>query len=399
MCVITSMFFGLMVSSEEIVKDRKILKRESFLNLSWFSYLNSKIMMMFIISAFQTFSFIIIGNLVLEIKGMTFSYWLVLFTTSCFANILGLNISSAFNSVITIYIIIPFIIIPQLLFSGVLVKFDQLHKGRYASYEYVPVIGDLMTARWAFEAMAVRQFKDNEYSRHFFASNAHMSQNNSNVMVINVLKNELWMCRKYVESPGGIKNNQNSDSFIERLGRINYHLKEFSEFSGIVPGDWIDSMNEKEFSTETAEATETFLDSLKGYFNNEYNVGRMLKDSIEGSLIAKIGKEELSEMKDSYENNRLIELALDYDNEYKTIVTPEKVVQKLDPGYRKSTSRFGRSHFYAPSKRLGSWEIDTYSFNLFVIWVVTLLLYTALYFNLLRKFVGLSGYIRKMKPD
>ena len=44
MCVITSMFFGLMASSEEIVRDRKILKRESFLNLSWFSYLNSKVL-------------------------------------------------------------------------------------------------------------------------------------------------------------------------------------------------------------------------------------------------------------------------------------------------------------------------------------------------------------------
>ncbi len=79
MCVITSMFFGLMSSSEEIVRDRKILKRESFLNLSWFSYLNSKILMMFMLSAIQTFFFVLIGNLILGIKGMLLSYWLVLF--------------------------------------------------------------------------------------------------------------------------------------------------------------------------------------------------------------------------------------------------------------------------------------------------------------------------------
>ena len=129
MCVITSLFFGLMISSEEIVKDRKILQRESFLNLSWFSYLNSKILILFLISAIQTLLFTIIGNEILEIKGMTLSFWLILFTTSCSANILGLNISSAFNSVIAIYIIIPFILIPQLLFSGVIVKFDKLHIG------------------------------------------------------------------------------------------------------------------------------------------------------------------------------------------------------------------------------------------------------------------------------
>ena len=75
MCVITSLFFGLMISSEEIVKDRKILKRESFLNLSWLSYLKSKILIMFLISAIQTFLFVIIGNLILGINGMDLSYW------------------------------------------------------------------------------------------------------------------------------------------------------------------------------------------------------------------------------------------------------------------------------------------------------------------------------------
>ena len=123
---------------------------------------------MFLISAIQTISFILIGNFILEIKGMTFSYWIVLFTTSCLANMLGLNISSAFNSVITIYILIPFIIIPQLLFSGVLVKFDRLHHGTFTSSEYVPVIGDMMPARWSFEALAVEQFKNNKYEKNFF---------------------------------------------------------------------------------------------------------------------------------------------------------------------------------------------------------------------------------------
>ena len=107
---------------------------------------------------------------------MTLSFWLILFTTSCSANILGLNISSAFNSVITIYIIIPFILIPQLLFSGVLVKFDKLHIGSSVSREYVPVIGDLMTARWSFEAMAVEQFKNNKYEKNFFETNIESEQ-------------------------------------------------------------------------------------------------------------------------------------------------------------------------------------------------------------------------------
>ena len=42
MAVIIAIFTGLTVSAEEIINDKKILKRESFLNLSRFSYLFSK---------------------------------------------------------------------------------------------------------------------------------------------------------------------------------------------------------------------------------------------------------------------------------------------------------------------------------------------------------------------
>jgi hypothetical protein len=59
------------------------------------------------LSAIQTATFVLIGNAILGIQGMNFSYWLILFSASCFANVLGLNISASFNSAITIYIIIP----------------------------------------------------------------------------------------------------------------------------------------------------------------------------------------------------------------------------------------------------------------------------------------------------
>ena len=44
----------------------------------------------------QTFSFVLIGNYILGIRNMYFEYWLILFSVSCFANMLGLNISASF---------------------------------------------------------------------------------------------------------------------------------------------------------------------------------------------------------------------------------------------------------------------------------------------------------------
>lgn len=62
MSVVVALFIGLIISAEEIFRDRKILKRERYLNLSSSGYLISKLTILFSLSAIQTLSFILIGN-------------------------------------------------------------------------------------------------------------------------------------------------------------------------------------------------------------------------------------------------------------------------------------------------------------------------------------------------
>jgi ABC-type multidrug transport system ATPase subunit len=379
MCVITSLFFGLMISSEEIVKDRKILKRESFLHLSWFSYLNSKVMILFLVSAFQTLSFVLVGNLILGIKGMTLIYWLVLFTTSCSANILGLNISSAFNSVVTIYILIPFVIIPQLLFSGVLVKFDQLHLNSKTTKEYVPVLGDMMTARWSFEALAVEQFRNNKFEKQTYRYDMDASQNYyyAAFLINDGLNRDLQICKIYKDSTDF------RDQVNESFTLLNHHIAEFARLTGIEPGSWKSDLNAQKFNQDTYQEVLTYLGTLRKYFMDKYKSVNRTKDSI----IKVIGREEMIRLQENYENKRLKFLVLDLDNPDKIVRTPLKYIQKSDPGYMKAVSKTGRAHFYAPYKRIGNLEIDTYWFNILVIWLVSVLLYLALYYNLLKKLI------------
>jgi hypothetical protein len=70
-------------------------------------------------------------------------------------------------------------------------------------------------------------------------------------------------------------------------------------------------------------------------------------------------------------------------------------------------SRTGRAHFYAPHKRIGDQETETLWFNIAILWLASILLYTALYFKLLKKAVnpgtGLRNYFtvkagRKLPP-
>ncbi|HPM29283.1 MAG TPA: ATP-binding cassette domain-containing protein, partial [Chryseolinea sp.] len=195
MSIIVALFMGLTVSAEEIIRDRKILRRESFLNLSWNSYLVSKIMILFTMSAIQTFCFVLVGNLILEIEwGMFVPFWIALFTTSCLANVLGLNISSAFNSAVTVYVMIPLLLIPQMILSGLLFSFDRLNdfistKGK------VPIIADMMASRWAYEAIAVYQFKNNSYEKPYYIFEQAESQTDFRA---SFLVDELNKKRKFI---------------------------------------------------------------------------------------------------------------------------------------------------------------------------------------------------------
>ena len=48
-----------------------------------------------------------------------------------------------------------------------MVKFDKLNPV-VTVQETVPLVGEVMSTRWAFEAMAVYQFKDNDFEKQFF---------------------------------------------------------------------------------------------------------------------------------------------------------------------------------------------------------------------------------------
>ena len=381
MAVVVSLFMGLMVSAEEIIKDRKILARESFLNLSRISYLNSKILIVFAISAIQTFTFVLVGNLILEIKGMTFAYWLILFTTSCMANMLGLNISSGLRSVITIYILIPFILVPQLLFSGVIVKFDSLNK-MFRHPVYVPVIGDLMTSRWAYEALAVHQFKDNKLEKEFFKIDQEISNVNFSNLLVQQLKVKVHETERYI----GLNNNM--DKVSSNLNLIKSEILASQQNYNWPVFKQIDKVKPEEFDTVVIDDVLHYLNIVKSQANEKNSEMNKLRDEVYYKLTKEVGgSEEIQRLQTENLNIKL-------SNQVRNMTTGKKIfeldgqyIRQYEPIYMKPTSKVGRAHFYAADKKLGNITIDTFWFNILVIWLVSALLYFALMYDLLKKFV------------
>jgi len=397
MAIVVALFLGLTVSAEEIIRDRKILQRERFLSLSRFSYINSKVMIMFVLSAIQMFTFVLIGNYILGIKGLTINYFLVLYSSACFANMLGLNISSALNSVVTIYILIPFILVPQLLLSGVIVKFDKLHKP-FASHKYVPFVGDLMTSRWAFEALAVTQFKDNEWEKNFFEIERKKSyaEYRFNYLLPELI-NKLDGCDRYLTKP--TKEVDMNKNLLILNNEIEILEKSFSKktFKKLA------QLNKKNFNSDISENTRNYLETKKKYFLKKYNESTVESDKRFNNISKKYkSKDNLIALKEDYFNNSLSELVTN-KNSFQTVYeTDDRLIQMTKPIFKEPESNYGRAHFYAPYKYLFGKKIDTLWFNIGFIWFTTLFMYVALIFEWLKKLLNVGDKInfgRKKEKD
>jgi len=370
LCVIVSLFMGLTVSAEEIIRDRKILKRESFLNLSKGSYLLSKISILFFISALQTLSFIVIGNYILEIKDMNISYWLILFSTSCCANMLGLNISSAFNSVITIYILIPFLLIPQILLSGVIVKFEELNP-KISNLSVVPMSGELMTSRWAFEALAVNQFINNKYEKNIYENDKIISNAG--------FKKVYWFSKMNEIADECLKNNKSSKINILYNEIVNEQKQSGINFKNT------NQLQQAVYNETIHNELKDYLLDVKKYYSQKYADAVKLKDK----WIATLNPEEHLTLMNTYKNLRLEDLLKNSDTDLSEIIeTENSLITTKDPIFRDGNQEhFVRSHFFSPTKNVFGKLYNTYWINMMVIWFMSLLLGITLYFDLLRKLI------------
>lgn len=392
MSVIVALFMGLTVSAEEIIRDRKILKREAFLHLSRSSYLLSKFSILFILSAIQALMFVMLGNYILEIKGMVFEHWAILFTVSCFANVLGLNISSAFNSAVTIYILIPILLIPQLILSGVVVRFDKLNPA-IGNTATVPFVGDLMASRWAFEAGMVTQFKDNKFEQEFYLYDKIMANSDyQKVYFIPELETKLQYCLNNY-----LSNDQEAKSKVVRdLQLIYKEIKKESEEvkSGLLP--WLSSLSLTKFDSATFQQALTFLSNLKRVYINRYNNADHQKEQKIASMTDTPEEEkDFERFRESYRNETITDFVKNLSESNRIIEKDGKLIQKIYPIYKDPDPDHiidFDAQFYMPAKHFLNRNIDTFYFNTGVIWSMSFVLAVLLYFDVLRRIIdGISN--------
>src|SRR5467141_300454 len=184
--LIVAMFLGLTNSADDIIRDRAVLQRERNLDVRLPYYVFSKFMSLGFFALFQCILFVLIGNYILEIRGM---FWVdlgIMLMTAMGGVALGLVVSSLVADPKTAANIVPLVLIPQIIMGGALIKYEDMNRNLALVYALthwfnehpnreegkkmnsklqVPFICQFVAMRWSYEELIVAQAKLNPLTR------------------------------------------------------------------------------------------------------------------------------------------------------------------------------------------------------------------------------------------
>jgi hypothetical protein len=184
--LIVAMFLGLTNSADDIIRDRPVLQRERNVNVRLSYYVVSKTLTLGVFALIQCVLFVLIGNYLLQIRGM---FWIdlgIMFMTAMGGVALGLLISSLVADPKTAANIVPLVLIPQIIMGGALIKYEDMNRNlgllwsmsrwfsehpdmektrKTESKLQVPFVCQFIAMRWSYEEMIVAQAKLNPLTR------------------------------------------------------------------------------------------------------------------------------------------------------------------------------------------------------------------------------------------
>ena len=184
--LIVAMFLGLTNSADDIIRDRVVLQRERNLSVRLPYYVFAKTVSLGVFALVQCILFVLIGNYLLEIRGMFWIYLGIVFLTAMGGIALGLVVSSLVSDAKTAANIVPLVLIPQIIMGGALIKYEDMNRNLGLVYSLthwfsehptkeqaqkmdsklqVPFICEFIAMRWSYEELVVAQAKLNPLTR------------------------------------------------------------------------------------------------------------------------------------------------------------------------------------------------------------------------------------------
>ena len=148
MLALVAVWFGTSVSAREIIRERAVYNRERMVNLGLLPYVGSKLFVLSLIVGLQCL--LLFGTLklfhftgMMKLPGNALAQLLVMILTGMVGIALGLFVSAIVKTSEMATSLVPLILIPQILFSGLVGVPQGISKA----------VGTIMPATWSFDQM------------------------------------------------------------------------------------------------------------------------------------------------------------------------------------------------------------------------------------------------------
>jgi len=178
--LVVAMFLGLTNSVDDVIRDRPVLMRERNLNVRLGYYVAAKVFTLGVFAVMQCALYALVGDALLEVRGMFWIIFTALFLTTMSGVAIGLLVSALVNDSKTGVLIIPVVLIPQLILAGAFTKYEEMNRNLdfiHSIHEWfdrhpasameprsdlqVPAICQFMPMRWSYEGLVFAQAKLN----------------------------------------------------------------------------------------------------------------------------------------------------------------------------------------------------------------------------------------------
>ncbi len=125
--VITALFIGMVSACNEYISLRLYHKSDYYIKNKFYSLSLAKFLKYILISFLQTALLVIPALIILKMDFLLSHIFIIIWIVCFFGAMTGLLISIFFKSSSVVYLIAPFVIVLNMLFSGVLIKFDSFN--------------------------------------------------------------------------------------------------------------------------------------------------------------------------------------------------------------------------------------------------------------------------------
>jgi hypothetical protein len=277
--------------------------------------------------------------------------------------------------------------------------FDKLNR-KIGNVEKVPLIAEVMPTRWTYEALIVSQFKDNRFNRTIYDKEGEtyyelqkkISEANFNkVHRIPSLREAVKISQmEFKSNPQSTVDAKDllirkSNSPFTKLQLLKNELNKLSQMQELPVFTFMEGLEPEGFNTAAADSINLYLDRADRIFSQISNV---VSDRID--RFYNMYDTRLKRLENEYYNFSLKEIVTKPYERRKILLYNNTLVQNTDPVYldpqKKGPLDF-RTHFFAPSKYIFGLKTDTFTFNISLVLLSTVVLYIILYLDLLGRAV------------